>query len=85
MVAGFLFIAAAFSPVAAATVHNREATPQTVSIVENGNTSEMLLAASTSKSDVCVKGCEMTHGAHKLTLKGSETVNIKGGQLVIQN
>ncbi len=85
VVAGFLLAVAASTPVAAATVHNMEAIPQTVSIMENGKTSEITLAASASKSDVCVKGCEMAHGTHKLTLKGGETVNIKDGQLVLQN
>jgi hypothetical protein len=85
VVASFLLAVAASTPVAAATLHNMETIPQTVSIMENGKTSEMMLAASSSKSEVCVKGCEMTHGTHKLTLKGSETVNIKDGQLVVQN
>ena len=68
VVAGFLLAVAASSPVVAATVQNSQATPQTVSVVENGKASDMMLAANATKSDVCVKGCEMTLGTQKLTL-----------------
>ena len=85
VVTGFLLTAVAFSPLAAATVRNLDAIPQTVSIVENGKRSEMMLAANASEADICVKGCEMMHDTRKLTLKGTENVSIKNGQLVIQN
>ena len=58
---------------------------QTVSVMENGETSAMTLAASASKTDVCTKDCDLSLGTHKLSLRGTETVNIKGGDLVIQN
>jgi hypothetical protein len=81
---GFLLVAATSAPVAAATVRNLEANPQTVSIVENGKRSEMMLA-SARKADICLKGCEVMHGTQKLMLKGGEIVSIRDGRLVIQN
>lgn len=81
---GLLLAAATSSPSIAATVHNMETTPQTVSVVENGKTSAMLVAANTSKTDVCIKGCEIKLGVHQLNLKGDETVNINGGNLVVE-
>lgn len=82
---GLLLAAATSSSVFAATVHNMDTAPQTVSVMENGTTSAMTLAASASKTYVCTKGCDLSLGTHKLSLKGTETVNIKGGDLVIQN
>ena len=85
VVSGFLLVAAASVPVAAATVRNLVTKPQTVSIFENGKKSETMLAANVSKTDICDNGCEMMHGTHELTLTGSETVSITIGRPVVQN
>ncbi len=84
IMAGLLLAAATASSSFAATVHNMDAKSQTVSIMENGKTSEMTLAANVSKEYICAKGCDLSVGSHKLTLKGAETVNIKDGEPSIQ-
>jgi hypothetical protein len=81
---GLMVVIAAAVPASAATLHNMEASPQTVKITAAGKSSDLTLKASEVKKGVCKTGCNMTFGSQKLTLKGSETVNLEGGKLMVQ-
>jgi hypothetical protein len=84
LLGGLMVVIAAVVPASAATLHNMETSPQTVKITAAGKSSDLTLKASEVKKDVCGTGCEMTFGTQKLTLKGSEIVNLEAGKLMVQ-
>lgn len=71
-------------PALAASITNKDGDPIVLTIVENGNRSELALGAGETES-VCSSGCFVTlPNGDRVALNGDETVEISGGSAAIK-
>jgi hypothetical protein len=84
MLAILLLTGATAAPALAASITNRDSDAITLSIVENGNRTELPLAAGATES-VCPSGCFVTlPNGDRVGLNGDEKVEISGGSAIIK-
>ena len=84
MLAILLLTGATAAPAVAASITNRDSDAVVLSIVENGNRSELALAAGQTET-VCRSGCFVTlPNGDRVGLSGNEKVEITGGADIIK-
>lgn len=84
MLAVLLFSVATVAPGYAASITNKEGAAIVLTIVEDGNRSELALGPGETES-VCDSGCFVTlPNGDRVGLSGNETIEITGGSAVIK-
>lgn len=72
------------APALAASITNKDSDSVVVTIVENGNRTELPLGAGETES-VCPSGCFVTlPNGDRVALNGDETVEISGGSASVK-
>ncbi len=83
LIASVVAVAALPSAGIAASIVNNDAETRTVIVTDGGNQQELSLGAGES-ADFCQHGCFVTLQGDRQTLLGTETVEIKGGRMLVR-